>query len=219
MNVAITGAKGKVGQALIHQLDPSMFSVSALDLPDCDVSDLGAFTEATKDHDAIIHLAWKDLDVNNVDPINGIMYENVYRSAVANNIGLVIMASSNHARDHTELEQDGRIRYTGKVETPNNIYGVEKQKMEAMGRYFAKNNNLRVIALRIGNINEADRPRGDVPNRWMSHKDFGRMVSLILNHSFEAGHFEVVYGVSRQQTFDWVNSFGYEPEDGFDQDE
>ncbi len=215
MKVAITGAAGKVGNALIGELDLDQFDITALDLPEHDTSDFGRLVAITRDHDALIHLAWKDLSTESVDPLNAVMYENAYRAAIVNKIQLVIMGSSNHARAHDEREPDGRIRYTGKVETPNNIYGVEKQKMEAMGRYFAKNNGIRVLALRIGNINPEDKPRqGEIPGRWMSHRDFGQMVSLALTHQFEPGHFEVAYGVSRQPVFDWVNSFGYEPEDG-----
>lgn len=215
MNVAITGAAGKVGNALIGELDLNRFDVTALDLPEHDTSNFGRLVAATRNHDALIHLAWKALNTESVDPLNAVMYENAYRAAIVNNIRLIIMGSSNHARAHDERELDGKIRYTGNVETANNIYGVEKQKMEAMGRYFAKNNGIRVLALRIGNINPEDRPRdSEEPVRWMSHRDFGRLISLALTHQFEPGHFEVAYGVSRQPVFDWVNSFGYEPEDG-----
>lgn len=215
MKIAITGAGGKVGQALIGQLDHTQFHVTPLDLPDHDASNLDDLVQATKGHDVLIHLAWKDLSVDKVDPLNGVMYENAYRAAIANNIGLVIMGSSNHARAHTERESDGKIRYTGEIEMANNIYGVEKQKMEAMGRYFAMTEDLRVIALRIGNINPEDKPRPhDEPTRWMSHRDFGKLVTLAAQAKLGPGHFEVVYGVSKQPVFDWTNSFGYEPEDG-----
>lgn len=213
MKIAITGANGKVGQALISELDPAQFEITALDLPQHDTSNLDDLIEATIGHDALIHLAWKDPGVNSVDPLNGVMYENAYKAAVANDIGFVIMGSSNHARDHTEREIDGRIRYTGQAETANNIYGVEKQKMEIMGRYFAKRDGLKVLGLRIGNVNAEDRPKPDVPTRWFSHNDLGRLITLALKADFEPGHFEVVYGVSRQSVFDWSNSFGYEPQD------
>lgn len=213
MKVAITGANGKVGQALMGQLDPEKFDITPLDLPEHDSSNLDDLIEATQGHDALIHFAWKDLGVDSVDPLNGVMYENAYKAAVANKIGLVIMGSSNHARDHNQREEDGRIRYTGQAELANNIYGVEKQKMEAMGRFFAYGNGLSVLCLRIGNINTEDKPKADVPTRWLSHRDFGQLVTLALEARLEAGHFEVVYGVSRQSTFDWVNSFGYEPSD------
>lgn len=213
MKIAITGAEGKVGQALIGQLDPEFFEISKLDLPQHDVSNLESLIEDTKGHDALIHLAWKDLSVDSVDPINGIMYENVYRAGVANKIGLIIMGSSNHARDHSQRESDGMIRYTGNVETANNLYGVEKQKMEAMGRFFANKYGLSVLCLRIGNVNPEDTPRPDKPTRWMSHRDFGQLITKAMLLKFEPGHFEVVYGVSQQPVFDWANSFGYDPQD------
>lgn len=213
MKIAVMGASGKVGQALISELDPTIFQVNPLDLPEHDASDLDNLTRATTGHDALIHLAWKDLSVDSVDPLNGVMYENAYRAAVANNIGLVIMGSSNHARSHEQRESDGKIRYNGRAELANNIYGVEKQKMEAMGRYFAKTSGLSVLCLRIGNVNPEDKPRPDTPSRWLSHKDLGRLVALALQAGFKPGHFEIMYAVSNQPTFDWANSFGYEPLD------
>jgi nucleoside-diphosphate-sugar epimerase len=213
MKIAITGAKGKVAQALIAQLDPAQFEVTQLDLPEHDATNLEDLTNSTRGHDALIHLAWKDLDVNNVDPANKTMYENAYAAAIKNNISLVIMGSSNHARDHNQLEADGRIRYSGGPETPNNAYGEEKQRMEARGKQLAAEHGLRVIALRIGNVNPEDKPRPDMPTRWMSHRDLGLLITKALEAALEPGHFEVVYGVSKQPVFDWINSFGYEPID------
>lgn len=212
MKIAITGSDGKVAQALIGQLDRD-FEITRLDLPNHDVSNLDQLITDTRGHDALIHLAWKDLSVDTVDPANGVMYENAYRAAIANDIGLVIMGSSNHARSHEQREPDGMIRYTGSAELANNLYGVEKQKMEAMGRFFASTEGLRVVCARIGNINPEDKPRLDKPPRWMSHRDWGNFVRHALDHSFEPGHFEIAYGVSEQPVFDWVNSFGYVPQD------
>lgn len=212
MKIAITGANGKVAQALIGQLDAD-FEVTQLDLPNHDASNLDQLIADTLGHDALIHLAWKDLSVDTVDPANGVMYENAYRAAIANGIGLVIMGSSNHARSHEQRESDGMIRYTGNAELANNLYGVEKQKMEAMGRFFAATEGLRVVCARIGNINPQDEPRPDTPTRWMSHRDWGNFVRHALENEFESGHFEIAYGVSKQPVFDWVNSFGYVPQD------
>lgn len=211
--IAITGANGTVGRALVAELDTARFDVTPLDLPEHDATNLGDLTKATRGHDALIHLAWKDLNVGNVDLANRTMYENAYAAAIANKIGLVIMGSSNHARDHNERDTDGRIRYTGEPETPNNPYGEEKQLMEKRGKQFAEEHGLRVICLRIGNVNSEDKPKPDKPTRWMSHRDLGQLVSKALQAELKPGHFEVVYGVSRQSVFDWVNSFGYEPED------
>lgn len=215
MRVAITGANGKVGTALIGQLDKERFAITPIDLPETDASNLDDLIAATEGHDALVHLAWQGVGPNldTIHPVNGVMFENAYRAAVANNIGLVIMGSSNHARNHDEREEDGKVRYTGRTELANNMYGVQKQYMEAMGRYYAHEYGLNVIALRIGNINPEDTRRPDTPTRWMSHRDFGKLITLALTTEFEPGHFEVVYGVSEQSVFDWKNSFGYKPED------
>ncbi|CAN5679307.1 NAD(P)-dependent oxidoreductase [soil metagenome] len=213
MKVAITGSEGKVAQALIAALDPKQCDITRFALPEHDATNLADLNKATRGHDALIHLAWKDLNVDDVDPANRVMYENAYAAAIANKIGLVIMGSSNHARDHNVRETDGRIRYTGGPETANNPYGEEKQRMERRGNQLAKEHGLRVICLRIGNVNPEDRPKPDKPTRWMSHRDLGQLVSKALRADLEPGHFEVVYGVSRQSVFDWINSFGYEPVD------
>ena len=213
MKIGITGSEGKVAQAIITNLDSVHFEVTRLDLPNHDVTNLDDLIASTHDHDALVHLAWKDLSVDRVDPANRIMYENVYAAAIANRIGLVIMGSSNHARDHNERESDGQIRYSGKPETPNNPYGEEKQLMESRGKQLADEYGLRVICLRIGNVNPEDAPKPDKPTRWISHRDLGQLVSKALEADLEPGHFEVVYGVSRQSVFDWVNSFGYDPLD------
>ena len=76
--------------------------------------------------------------------------------------------------------------------------------------YYAQNF---CFSFKIGNINEADQPRTDHPSRWLSHRDWGQLVTKALTCDFLAGHFEVMYGVSQQPTFDWQNSFGYEPRD------
>ncbi len=61
--------------------------------------------------------------------------------------------------------------------------------MEAMGRYFAKNFGLQVICLRIGNVNAEEKPKLDVPNRWLSHRDLGQLISKALDADFDFGHF------------------------------
>ncbi|NND65687.1 MAG: NAD(P)-dependent oxidoreductase [Gammaproteobacteria bacterium] len=213
MKIAITGAKGKVAQALIGQLDATQFQITSLDLPEHDARNYDDLLETTKGHDALIHFAWRDISVEASHPDNGVMYENAYRAAVANKISRVIMASSNHARDHNQRESDNKIRYTGQVELANNLYGVEKQKMESMGRFFAKKNGLDVLCVRIGNVNTNDAPLPMTPTRWMSQRDFGSLITHALDKKTQPGQFEVVYGVSDQPVFDWKNSFNYQPKD------
>lgn len=223
MKVAITGANGKVGQALIGELDPTQFKVTPLDLPEHDASNLDDLVKATKDHDALIHLAWKDLAQNTwgntIDPVNALMFENAYEAARINNIKRVIMGSSNHAHNHAIRDIDGKIRVTTLPTEPNNPYGAEKVFMESLGKYYARANNIGVICLRIGNINEEDNPKpssADNPQRWLSHTDLGRLVTACLNAETVPDNFQIIYGVSQQEVFDWSNPFGYEPLDHAD---
>lgn len=215
MKVAVTGSHGKVGSALISELNYNEFEVTPLDIQTgFDATDYEQFVERTKGHDALIHLAWRDLNTSEVHPDNALMYRNAYEAAVANGIGLIVMGSSNHARKHTQRDHDGRIRYKeGAYEEPNNPYGAEKQRMEEMGREFADKHKLKVVCVRIGNVNNANQPNGDVPTRWLSYRDLGSLVSHALRAKFNPGHFEVMYGVSRQGVFDWTNTFDFEPQD------
>ncbi len=218
MKIAITGAKGSVGRALISKLDPNKFTVTALDLPEHDVSNLEHLIEVTKGHEAILHFAWVSLLDNYktglIDPVNNQMTFNVYQAAVANNIPRVIMASSNHAHRHDLRDSDGKIRASINPPVPDSPYGAEKVFMEALGRYYSFEHGLQVINIRIGNINDEDKPNSDRPSRWMSHADFGRLVNLCLVADKVPKNFQIIYGISRQQVFDWSNPFGYEPKDG-----
>ena len=218
MKVAVTGANGKVGSALIRNLPFHGFEVKALDLPDFDATYDYRMVEETRGCDALIHLAWRGVGQDglvNVHSDNRIMYKNAYEAAVVNRIGLVIMGSSNHAHSREGLESaKGRIKYTGEPERPNNAYGEEKQAMETMGKEYAERDGLAVVCLRIGNVNDSDTPNPDhVPSRWLSHRDLGQLVSKALTADLPPGHFEVMYAVSDQETFDWTNSFGYIPKD------
>lgn len=217
MKIAVTGAKGVVGSALTGQLDKKQYEITALDLPEYDVSDLEKLVKITKGHDAIIHCAWDALKDNylsgNIDPINNVMTFNVYKAAQINGIDRVIMSSSNHAHSHNLPDADGKIHASIEPQIPDSPYGAEKIFMEALGRYFAHHHDLKVVCVRIGNINKEDKPNTDTPPRWMSHHDWGQLVALALEKDFQPGHFEITYGVSRQSVFDWSNSFGYEPQD------
>lgn len=221
MKVAITGANGTVGRALIGELDPAKFDVTALDLPDHDASNLDDLVNASKGHDALVHLAWQGLRDNfqdrTVDPVNTLMTFNAYQAAVTNGVPRVIMGSSNHAHRHDLRDTDERIRASIQPPHPDSPYGAEKVFMEAMGSYFADYHDLDVLCVRIGNVNEKNQPSPpllpDDPTRWLSYADLGRLVTHYLDAEIKPGNLEIMYGVSKQPVFDWTNSFGYEPQD------
>lgn len=218
MKIAITGANGKVGRALMAELDPAKFEITALDLPEHDASNLEQLIEATKDQDAILHFAWAALGDNfqsgKIDPVNNQMTYNVYKAAVTNKIPRVIMASSNHAHRHDLRDTDSKIRASINPPVPDSPYGAEKVFMEALGRYYAHDHGLEVVCIRIGNINDEDKPNSDTPSRWISHADFGRLVTACLVSKEVPNNFQIIYGVSKQEVFDWSNPFGYEPQNG-----
>ena len=222
VKVAITGAKGRIGRAVSEYLNPGKFEVIPIDIPEIDASDLEALLEATKNADVIMHFAWKDLVENarneTIDPINTQMTFNIYEAAVRNNISRAIMASSNHAHAHDIRDRDGKIRPTTLPNnTPNNPYGAEKLFMEALGRYFSKEHGLEVICLRIGNLNDEDRPKSiseENPRRYISKRDMGRLALACLEAKKVPDNFQILYAVSQQSVFDWINPFGYKPLDG-----
>lgn len=217
MKIAVTGANGKVGSALISELDPIQFEITPIDLPDYDASNLDQLIEATRDHDAILHFAWAALRDNytsgRIDLINTQMILNAYQASVTNKIPRVIMASSSHAHRHDLRDFDGKIRASINPSVPDSPYGAEKVFMEALGGHYAQDHGLEVVCIRIGNINNEDKPNADTPSRWMSHADLGRLVTACLTADEVPDKIQVIYGVSRQDVFDWSNPFGYEPKD------
>lgn len=221
MKIAITGAKGVVGSALIAKLDSKEFTFIPLDLPEHDATDLKDLTKATAGCDAIIHLAWNTGHDNfgklSIDPMNNQMTFNAYQAAVINHIPRVIMASSNHAHRHDLRDKDERIRPSIEPPIPDSPYGAEKVFMEALGRYYAHSHGLEVICIRIGTVNVEDKlkpsTQSDDPSRWLSHADLGRLVTCCLEAPAVPDNFQIVYGVSNQDVFDWSNPFGYTPQD------
>ncbi len=221
MKVAITGAKGLVGRSLLKKLDTVGLQLTLLDLPEHDVTDLQDLIAATKGHDALVHLAWNikddNFDTNNIDPANNLMTFNCYQAAVVNKIPRVIMASSNHAHKHELVDTDGKVRHTIHPQVPDSPYGAEKIFMEALGRYYATTYGLEVVCLRIGNVNEHDKPKPDMPDdklRWLSHADLAQLITRALRTKTIPDSFQIIYGVSKQKHFDWNNGIGYEPQDG-----
>lgn len=220
MKVAITGARGVVGSALINKLDRRKFVAVPLDLPEHDASNLDDLVKATAGCDAIVHLAWTTKSDNfgeqTINPVNNLMTFNAYQAAVHNKVPRVIMAGSNHAHRHDMPDADGKIRASIEPPVPDSPYGAEKVFMEALGRFFAAAHGLEVICIRIGNVNIEDRPEPDSPTNpqhWLSHADLGRLVGCCLEAKTVPENFQIVYGVSGQERFDWSNPFGYVPQD------
>jgi uronate dehydrogenase len=123
----------------------------------------------------------------------------------------MVFASSNHAMGFYEREQviDHRV-----YPKPDSRYGVSKVFGEALGSFYADKYSMKVMCIRIGNVNSrpVDKRRLSI---WVSPRDLAQLVTIGIEHPDI--HFEIVYGVSanRRSWYDNTNAerLGYRPRD------
>ncbi len=264
--VVLTGASGYIAQRMLSELQ-ERYEVLLLDtrattrdgaeVPNVQICDLaGTDREACRAHfkgaDAVVHCAFvraEGLDagtfMNNSEPKfraehdNVAMAYNVYQTALEEDVGRVVVASSNHAADYYE-----RLIWADKWDnvTPDmpplsdNFYGWAKAAYELLGFVFATGQvggkKLENVQLRIG----GPRDTADLENlkpgeikkmhrglgAYLSRRD---QVQLVVK-SIEAPDiadengvpFQVFYGVSGNTHNFWsiANArrvIGYAPED------
>ncbi|GAB3070614.1 NAD-dependent epimerase/dehydratase family protein [Salinicoccus sesuvii] len=163
-NILITGASGRIGTNVAEYLK-SKHHLTLADIQDesatdsksdgvdtvrLDITDIEACREAMKDMDIVIHLAGDpspEADFESVMHINIEGTYNVFRAAQEAGIERVVFASSVHAvkgyPEDAQPNPDMPVR-------PLNLYGASKVSGEAFASYFAYQENLPIIALRIG---------------------------------------------------------------------
>ncbi|MGH3141962.1 MAG: NAD-dependent epimerase/dehydratase family protein, partial [Gaiellales bacterium] len=146
----------------------------------------------------------------------------------------VIFASSNHVTGLYERDPPYDAIVAGRYEgldrneipllgsdvpiRPDGLYAVGKAFGEALGRYYAEEHGLSVICLRIGTVNEANRPTR--PRHFatlLTHADLVRLFRCAIQAS-EDLHYGIFYGVSNNAWRFWNlddarESLGYAPED------
>lgn len=232
----ITGAGGKVGHALRAHLadryDFRLLDVRRVEdaapgdqVVVADIADFEQMLEATTGVDAIAHLAigWEgrggtraSLARKTIDVDMRGLY-NVFETARINKAGCVIFASTNHVTGLNE--QDGIVSRPELPVRPDGIYGAGKAFGEALGRYYADRQGVRVYCIRIANFNGKDEPGRDYApgqNRWLSPRDAAGLFSACIEA--ERVPFGIFYGVSRSAGEKWDLSsnkkiLGWEPED------
>jgi len=129
MNVIITGAKGRLGSALVERFTAAGYNVTATDLPELDLINFWAVRAFIHDHrpEWIIHpAAWTDVDGCARDPekatlINGHATGNIAAAAAEIGAG-VAYVSSNEVFDG----RSGRTYNEYDVTNPINPYGYSK---------------------------------------------------------------------------------------------
>ncbi len=222
--ILMTGAAGGVGRFLRGEL-AGRYALRLSDVKpiadlgegetfvQADLTDLDALAKAAEGTDGIIHLGgfsvegpWEEILQANI--IGG---RNLYEAARLSGVERVIFASSNHAVGFYRRDQTIGVEVTPR---PDSRYGVSKVFGEAMGALYADKYGLRVLAIRIGNV---ERKPIDVRRLaiWISPRDLAQLVSIGMEHPDL--RFEVVYGMSDNARAWWDNAnalrLGYTPQD------
>lgn len=235
--ILITGAAGKIGTALrkhlrdrydfklmFHRtipddLDPSDVIVAG------NISDFETVVEAAEGVDAIVHLAIFNRSGNMTRAeVARLTFDvdmkscyNVYEAARVQGVKTVVFASTNHVTGLNE--QDGIVSRPELPVRPDGIYGAGKAFGEALGRYYADRQGVRVHCLRIANFNGLDEPGrhyGEGHSRWLSPRDCAQLVWRCIEA--EDIPFGIFYGISKNGEAKWdlsnsKETLGYEPED------
>jgi len=254
MNVTVTGSEGTIGRVACQELTDT-YDLTRIDLaPEVEerknglcmnlASEPDRLTEVLEDQQVMIHLAWnleENYNTGEARIENREMFENILRTAKETGVDDVILASSIHAVDQSEvfaddpyrsiargtaerssIDQGQRIGF-GKRD-PGSLYGWCKLLMEYRGEAYA-GEDTRVTCVRFGGINPDDNPDypgahepvNFYPSVYCSHNDCGRLLRHIieLDTSNLDDTFFRVYGISdnSRRVHSYRNPFCWYPED------
>ena len=169
------------------------------------VSDYEKFTNALKDNDVIIHLAWdtlEDFPNENIVQQNKVVAENVYRAAVEKNISRVIVASSVHVHDHSKVPVGTYLSPKSEY-WPDTPYGATKIYIEHLGRYYSRKHGLEVICIRFGGVNERNEIRFNEDPLYdkvlLYKEDFVQLMRMCIEVKKVPDNFTVFYAVSNMK--------------------
>jgi uronate dehydrogenase len=222
--ILITGAAGDVGTHLRREL-AGKYALRVSDLRPlkkfdkseryarADISKFADALRITKGVDAVVHLGGYSVE----GPWAGILSANivgcynVFEAARRNGVERIVFPTSNHATGF--YRRDRTIDHTV-YPKPDSRYGVSKVFGEALGSLYADKYGMRVLCIRIGNVNPApiDKRRLSI---WISPRDLAQLVTIGIEQP--EIRFEIVYGVSRNARSWYDNSnaarLGYRPRD------
>ena len=159
--VLVTGAAGRIGSGFLRHvagryvlratdLPAKADTIEAEDVVPADLVDSDALARACEDVDTVVPLGgdprlsadWDSLLRNNI-----VGCHNLFEAAHEAGVRRVVFASSVHAvsgyRAGKQISADDPVN-------PGNLYGVTKAFGESLGRFYAEQRGMSVIALRIG---------------------------------------------------------------------
>ncbi len=212
--VLVTGAAGNIGSyfaAQAHRKYALRLMVLDTDDPSAiqgygevvtgDIRDLERMKELCQGIDTVVHLA-ADPDPSatwsSLLPLNIVGAYNTFVAAKAAGCRRVVFASSIHAVSGYPAGR--QVRASDPV-NPADLYGVTKCFGEALGRYMAEQEDLSVIALRIGWFqphSSAQQERGiQMIDSWVSQRDLHQLIERSID--VENLQFAIFHGLSDNQ--------------------
>jgi dTDP-4-dehydrorhamnose reductase len=231
--VLVTGAPGNIGsyfaehshqqydlRLMVQKMEDAKKIAAFGEVVQGDLGDLEKLKELCAGMDSVVHLAgdaspsavWKSVLHNNI-----IGTYNLFVAAKAAGCRRVIYASSIHAVSGYPV--DVQVK-TNEPVNPGDLYGVSKCFGEAMGRYMAEQENLSVIAIRIGSFQPAEAARQEksffMMDAWVSQRDLTQLIQKCIET--KNIRFAIFHGLSdnsfkRLDISDARELVGYEPQD------
>jgi nucleoside-diphosphate-sugar epimerase len=214
-----------------------------LNIPDerfvlSNLSDLDVLVDAMDEIDVVVHMAadpridapWESVLHSNIEGTR-----NVFEAARICGVERVVFASSNTVSWGYADEEPYSLLFEGRYDElspddvpqvthewpvrPTAYYPASKVWGEALGRVYADRHGLSVICLRIGWVNDEDRPHTHDWARagWCSKRDVVQLVELSIEAPPEL-RFDIFYGLS-DNTWNWCDIdhakevLGYAPQD------
>lgn len=225
--ILVTGMSGLIGGAVRKQLE-GRYQLTALNRSQvpgvptfqADIAEFEAIRPAFEDQHTVVHLAasargrdpWERVR----DP-NLIGTYNVFEAARQAGVRRVVYASSGSTVSGWEQVQPYRALVSGDYDMvmkpwpmvthetpvrPTGVYGATKVWGEALAWHFTDSSDMSVICLRIGLVNQEDRPTDARQfSVWCSQRDISQMVERCIEAPPEL-KFDLFYAVSR-------NKWGY----------
>ena len=246
--ILVTGMSGLIGKAVREELEGDYelraLNRSAVEGVDCvraDISDFDAIRSAFDGIDTVVHMAaiaHGSPDWDQLLPFNVIGTYNVFEAAKQAGVKRVIYASSGAtisgyaATEPYKALEEGRYgdapsweKITHEHATrPRGIYGCTKVWAESLARHYSDTAEMSMIGLRIGAVNEEDRPQQTRQKSvWCSQGDVARMVRTCVEASSDI-KFDIFFVVSNNQYSyrDMSHAkeiLGYEPQNSADDHE
>lgn len=224
MEIAITGAAGKVGRVAVDAFDRDQLTLlthhehEEVSSELLDATDREAFVDALDGVDVLIHLAWITGDRSDWSEgaeSNLRITTNAMAAARENDLDRVIIASSVHL--HGMYNRDDPSKFEAAVENPTTVidtetpprpdsyYGVAKVATEALCSYNADRYGLDIVVVRIGWLmsredlqkmeSEPEKRRRFARAMWLSHRDCRKLLRAAARASID--HSPVIaHGIS-----------------------